>query len=156
MSTYMLSSLVLLLHSLVLLLHSLSAFLLHSLPACFLTCLIWPRFYTTLIWDVQEALGNSIWAHMPCACPTQSMSFTSGSMTDLLHTPLGDRWFSDRNSIGYQTRESSQSVLDAGQFMNDCDPHRQLYPTLPQHSTPLWLPFTHHRDTTSRLKVEYA
>ncbi len=105
---------------------------------------------------MQEALGNSIQAHTPCACPTQSMLFTSGSMTDLLHAPLGDRWFSDRNSIGYQTRESSRSALDAGQFMNDHDPHRQLYPTLPQHSTPLWSPFTHHKDTTSRLEAEYT
>src|SRR6266702_6605494 len=140
MSTYMLSSLAFLLCSL-------SAFLLRSLPACSLTCLIWSRFYTTLIWDMQEALGNSIRAHTPRTCPTQSMSFMSGSMTDLLHAPLGDRWFSDRNSIGYQTRESSRSALDAGQFMNDRDPHRQLYPTPPPHSTPLWSPFAHHKHT---------
>ncbi len=109
-----------------------------------------------LIWGMQEALGNSIQAHMPCTCPTHLMSFTSGSMTDLLHAPLGDRRFSDSNSTSYQTRETSQSVLDAGQFMNDHNPHRQLYPTPPQHSTPLWLPFTHHKDTTSHLEVEYA
>src|SRR6266702_4267260 len=100
MSTYML-------YSLIVLLHSLSAFLLCSLPACSLTCLIWPRFYTTLILGMQEALGNSIWAHTPYACPTHPMSFTSGSMIDLLYAPLGDRWFSDSNSTSYQTRETS-------------------------------------------------
>ncbi len=105
---------------------------------------------------MQEALGNSIRAHTPCACPTHPMSFTSGSMTDLLHAPLGDRRFSDSNSIGYQTRESSRSALDAGQFMNNHDPHGQLYPTPPQHSTPLWSPFAHHKDTTSHLEAEYA
>jgi hypothetical protein len=74
----------------------------------------------------------------------QSMPLGSGTMTDLLHSSLGDTRYSDTGSTGYHSGTSMRSVPGSNFFINDRNSTFQSQHE-PSHQHPhLWSPFDQH------------
>jgi hypothetical protein len=75
---------------------------------------------------------------------THSMPLGSGTMTELLHSSLGDTRYSDTGSTGYHSGTSMRSAPGSNFFINDRNSAFQSQHE-PSHQPPhLWSPFDQH------------
>jgi hypothetical protein len=78
---------------------------------------------------------------------TQTTPFSSGSMSELLHSSLGDTHFPD---TGYQHQTTSRSVPSSGLYLADHSQHFQAESKISPQSPILWSPFDQCMDSDSQ------
>lgn len=78
---------------------------------------------------------------------TQTTPFSSGSMSELLRSSLGDTRFPD---TGYQHRTTSRSAPSSGLYLADRSQHFQAESKISPQSPILWSPFDQRMDSDSQ------